>query len=169
MNDSPMPRPAYVPPSADVRPAPSAPRKRGRPIKPLDHEGERIKLEREEFRRAELAAIARVDPACEVEGDPPVKWCVPKVVAAEPTGVILDLARKSGRGLSGSRLVLASRYYDGSGPAGGEPQHTVTVHVVFRDAGANLRRTQGVAVHADELRAVAAALTVEAERLGVAK
>jgi hypothetical protein len=128
-----------------------------------------VKAERAEHRRKELAAIQLVDPACEVESDPPVKWCVPKVVADSPTGVLLDLPRKSGRGLSGSRLVLAARSYDGTGALGGEPAEYVTVHVNFRDVGGHLRRTIGVAVHADELRAVAAALTAEAERLGVPK
>jgi hypothetical protein len=126
-----------------------------------------VKAERAEHRRKELAAIQLVDPACEVESDPPVKWCVPKVVADSPTGILLDVPRSSGRGLSGSRLVLAARSYDGTGALGGEPAEYVSLHVTFRDVGSHLRRAIGVAVHADELRAVARALVDHADRLGV--
>jgi hypothetical protein len=142
----------------------------GRAPKPLTAEqleAARVKAEREEFRRKEVDAIRAIDPACEVESDPPVKWCVPKVVADSPTGVLLDLPRKSGRGLSGSRLVLAARSYDGTGALGGEPAEYVTVHVNFRDVGGHLRRTQGVAIRPGELRAVAQTLLDMADRYGV--
>ena len=153
--------------TADIRHEVSSSRPSGRPTKPLTAEqieAARVRAEREEHRRKAIDTMRTVDPACEVEGDPPVAWKVP-TNTAEPTGVILDLPRSSGRGLSGSRLVLASRYYDGSGPTGGEPRQSVTAFVVFRDVGGYLRRTQGVMFDRCELRTVAAALVVEADRL----
>ena len=139
--------------------------KRGRKPKPLDVEGERIRLEREEFRRREVEAISRIDPACEVEGDAPVVWRVPNVAAVEQTGILISLPRSSGRGLTGSAIVAAAREYDGTGPRGGEPRQYVSVHTTFRDHGGHLRRTIGVAVHASELRAVGAALSAHADAL----
>jgi hypothetical protein len=167
--ESPMPRPPYISPSADVRPCAPVPRKVGRPRKPLDLDGERVKAEREEFRRKELAAIQFVDPACEVDCDPPVKWVVPKVVADDPTGIMIRVARKSGQGLSGSELIAAARSYDGTGAHGGEPAEYVSLFVAFYDNCNHRRRTIGVALHGDELRVVAQALVDHADRLGVPK
>jgi hypothetical protein len=144
----------------------------GRAPKPLTAEQlerARVKAEHEEFRRKELAAIQFVDPACEVDCDPPVQWAVPKVVADSPKGILLDVPRSSGRGLYGPRLVLAARSYDGTGARGGGPAEYVSVHVNFRDRGGHLRRTIGVALHGDELRAVARALVDHADRLGVSE
>jgi hypothetical protein len=157
---------SLVPPSADVLSTTSTAKKRGRKPKPLDLEGERVKAEREEFRRKEVEAIERIDPACAVEGDAPIVWKVPAVMGDEPTGVVLKLPRTSGRGMTGSYLIAAAREYDGTGN-GGEPHEYVSVFVTFRAAGAQPRRTQGVAIKAAELRALAQALVDQADRLGV--
>jgi hypothetical protein len=160
---------SLVPPSADFSNGAAPAKRRGRKLRPLDLEGERVKAEREEFRRREVEAIARIDPACEVDGDPPVAWKVPAALGDEPTGVVLKLPRTSGRGLSGSHLVVAAREYDGTGVNGGEPCEYVSVFVTFRAAGAQPRRTQGVAIRPGELRAVARALLDMADRYGVSE
>ena len=132
---------------------------------PAQTEAARVRAERAERRQKEIAMIAAVDPACEVESDPPVVWKVPAVMGGDPGGIILDLPRESGSGLPGSRLMLGRRYFDGAGPRGGQPRETVTAFVVFRDASGHLRRTVGVALHESELRAVAAALNKCADEL----
>jgi hypothetical protein len=129
----------------------------------------RVRAERAELRRAELVAIRALDPACEVDGDPPVTWRAPVRMGGEPTGVLLDLSRASGSGKPGSRLVLAARSYDGAGPNGGEARNYVTAFVRFFGRDARPRRTIGVAIHGSELRAVADALRAEADRLDAAK
>jgi len=129
-------------------------------------EAKRIREERAAYRRQEVAALRAIDPACEVEGDPPVAWRAPVRMGGEPNGVLLDLPRLSGRGLPGSRLVLAARTYDGCGPNGGEAHDHVTAFVRFPDGRGYERRSIGVAFHASELRAVARVLLLEASRLG---
>lgn len=121
-------------------------------------ERERVLAERAELRRAEVAAMRAINPACETDDDPPVVWRAPKRMGGEPNDVLLDLPRVSGRGLPGSRLVLAARSYDGAGPNGGEAHDYVTAFVRFRDGAGYPRRTVGVAIHRADVRAVAAAL-----------
>jgi hypothetical protein len=61
--------------------------------------------------------------------------------------------------------VLAPRYYDGCGPNGGQPHHSVTAHVVFRDGGGYLRRFVGTAIHRSEAPAFIAAMARWLEEL----
>ena len=128
-------------------------------------EAKRIREERADLRRQEVAALRAIDPACEVEGDPPVAWRVPRRMGGEPSGVLLELPRLSGRGLPGSRLVLAARSYDGCGPNGGAAHEYVTAFVRFRDGHGYERRTMGVAFRVSDLREVARVLLIEASRL----
>lgn len=128
-------------------------------------ERERVLAERAELRRAEVAALCALAPACEAEGDPPVVWRKPARIGGEPRGLLLDVPRVSGRGLPGSRLIIAARTYDGAGPNGGEPHAHATAFVTFRDGGGYLRRTVGVAIHRAELREVATALNAYADAL----
>lgn len=128
-------------------------------------ERDRVRTERRELRRAEVAALRAIDPACETEDDPPVVWRKPARMGGEPSGVLLDLARVSGRGLPGSRLVLAARTYDGAGPNGGDARDYVSAFVRFRDGAGYERRTVGVAVRREELRQVAATLVGYADEL----
>jgi hypothetical protein len=128
-------------------------------------EAKRIREERAELRRQEVEALCAIDPACEVEGDPPVAWRVPRRMGGEPSGVLLELPRLSGRALPGSRLVLAARSYDGCGPNGGAAHDHVTAFVRFRDGRGYERRSIGVAFHASELREVARALLEYASEL----
>jgi hypothetical protein len=154
-----------------VAPMPGAPSdppgypRRKRPLTPAQLEAARARAERLERRQKEIAVIRSVDPACEVESDPPVVWKVPAVMGGDPGGIILDLPRDSGSGIPGSRLVLARRFYDGAGAGGGRPRETVTAFAIFRDASGHLRRTIGVALNASELRAVAAALIAAADSI----
>lgn len=153
-------------PESDTRHRNAPRRARGkRPPTAAELEAARIRAERAAHRQRDIAAIRAVDPACEVEGDPPVQWRVPAVIGAEPSGIILELARDSGRGMPGSRVVVARRSYDGTGPSGGNARETVTVFVVFRDGAGHLRRTVGVALHASELRDIADALNASANSL----
>jgi hypothetical protein len=144
-----------------------APRRARRLLRTPEEEAEaaRIRAERTELRRQEVAAIRALDPACETPGDPAVRWCAPKRIADEPNGVLLRQARVSGRGLAGSHFVVAARHYDGAGPNGGEASDSVTMFVTFRDGGGYLRRSVGVRVLASELRALIAALTAHADEL----
>lgn len=128
-------------------------------------EAERVRDERATQRRADLAMLRAVDPACEIDSDPPVVWKVPARMGGEPTGILLDVPRVSGRGNPGSRLLLVARSYDGCGPAGGEEHDYVSAFAVFRDGGGHARRMVGVAIHRAELREVAAALASYADRL----
>lgn len=128
-------------------------------------EAERVREERRAQRQADLAVLRMVDPACETEADPPVTWRAPAKIGGAPNGVLLDVARSSGRGLPGSRLVLAARSYDGAGPNGGAAQEYVTAFAVFRDGGGHLRRSIGVAIRRAELRDVAATLAAYADHL----
>jgi len=139
----------------------------GRPMRTPEEQAEakRVREERDELRRAEVAALRAVDPACEIEGDPPVVWRKPARMGGEPSGVLLDLPRASGRGKPGSRLVLAARSYDGAGPNGGHAHDYATGFVIFRDGAGYPRRTVGVAIHRVELRAAAAALLAYADEL----
>lgn len=133
---------------------------------PEEHaEAERVREERAAQRRTDLAMLRAVDPACEIESDPPVVWRVPVRMGGEPSGVLLDVPRASGRGLPGSRLLLVARSYDGCGPAGGEEHDYVSAFAVFRDGGGHARRMVGVAIHRAELRDVAAALVSYADHL----
>jgi hypothetical protein len=163
------PEPRKTPsPVAPIPGAPSDPPgygRRKRPLTPAQLEAARVRAERSERRQKEIAVIRSVDPACEVDGDPPVAWKVPARLGADPTGVILELPRDSGSGMPGSRIVLARRFYDGTGTRGGEPRETVTAFTVFRDASGHLRRTPGVAFRVSELRAVAAVLLATADAL----
>ena len=79
--------------------------------------------------------------------------------------MLLRVDRLSGRGLPGSALTLAARYYDGCGPNGGEARHYVTAFTSFADAAGYKHRSIGVAFRREELRAVAAAFAAEADRL----
>ncbi len=128
-------------------------------------EAERVREERRAQRRADLAILRIVDPGCETEADPPVTWRAPAKMGGEPNGILLEVARSSGRGLPGSRLVLAARSYDGAGPNGGAAHDYVTAFAVFRDGGGHLRRTTGVAIRRAELRDVAATLAAYADHL----
>ncbi len=152
--------PATLPHDADgvVLDIPRA--KRGRRERTPDEQAERDRVlaERAELRRVELAALRSTDPACETDDDPPVTWRRPARIGGEPSGILLDLPRVSGRGLPGSRLVLAAREYDGAGPNGGDAREYATAFVMFRDRAGNLRRTVGAAIRREELRAVGAAL-----------
>jgi hypothetical protein len=125
----------------------------------------RLLAERAELRRVEVAALRAIDPACETQDDPPVVWRALVRMGGEPSGVLLDLPRASGRGKPGSRLVLAARSYDGAGPNGGEAHDYVTAFVRFRDGAGYERRTIGVAIHRAELRQVAAMLVSHADAL----
>jgi hypothetical protein len=141
--------------------------RRGRPMSsPEEHaEAKRVREERAELRRAEVVAIRALDPACETDGDPPVVWRRPARVGGEPHGLLLDVPRVSGRGMAGSRLVLAPRSYDGAGPNGGDAHDYVTAFVIFLDRAGYSRRTIGVALRRGELRDVAAALARYADTL----
>jgi hypothetical protein len=121
-------------------------------------EAMRVREERAELRRAEVAALRTLDPACETEDDPPVVWRTPARLGGEPRGILLDLPRVSGRGRVGSRFVLAARRYDGAGPNGGHAHDYVSAFVIFRDGAGYERRSVGVAIHSSELREVARAL-----------
>jgi hypothetical protein len=125
----------------------------------------RICEERAAYRRQEVAALRAIDPACEVEGDPPVAWRVPRRMGGEPRGVLLEVPRLSGRALPGSCLVLAARSYDGCGPNGGEAHDHVTAFIRFRDSRGYERRSMGVSIHASELREVARVLLEHASEL----
>jgi hypothetical protein len=127
-------------------------------------EAARVLAERAELRRQEVAALRALCPACETEDDPPVVWRKPNRMA-EPTGLLLDLPRLSGRGLPGSRLIIAPRFYDGAGPNGGEAHHYASVYAAFRDHRGYLRRFVGTAIHRSELRPVAATLVKYADAL----
>ena len=137
------------------------PGRRGRRVLTEEEEQERqrVREERIDLRRAEVAALRMVDPACETDADPPVVWRAPARMGGEPNGVLLDLPRVSGRGKPGSRFILAERSYDGAGPNGGMAHDYVTAFVVFRDGSGYQRRTVGVAIHRAEGRAHVAALT----------
>jgi hypothetical protein len=126
---------------------------------------DRVLAERAELRRTEVAALRALDPACETDDDPPVVWRIPSRMSGAPNGVLLDRPRLSGRGLPGSRLVLAARSYDGAGPNGGEARDYVTAFARFRDVAGNERRSIGVAFYRDELREVARALVAYADEL----
>ncbi len=132
-------------------------------------EAKRVREERVELRRKEVAAIRAIDPACETEDDPPVAWRKPARLGGEPRGVLLDLPRLSGRGLRGSRLVLVARSYDGAGPNGGEAREYVSAYIRFRDGQGHERRSVGVAIRPDELRPFIAALTKYADELDALK
>jgi len=159
MNDTTTSTGATVDPeTGEVRDA--APRRRRRVLTDEQRaERDRVLAERADLRRAELAALRAIDPACETEDDPPVVWRAPVRMGGEPNGVRLDLPRVSGRGLPGSRLVLAERYYDGAGPNGGMAHHAVTGFVRYLDAQGAPRRTVGLQIHRAEGRAVVATLT----------
>lgn len=139
------------------------PRRRRTPEEAAD--AKRVREERAELRRQEVEALRAIDPACEVEGDPTIDWRVPVRMGGEPRGLLLELPRLSGRGLPGSRLVLAARSYDGCGPNGGVAHDHVTAFVRYRDGRGYERRSIGVAFHATELREVARVLLLEASRL----
>jgi hypothetical protein len=117
-----------------------------------------IRAERDALRRAEVATLRATCPACEVEGDAPTVWRPHPRIGSEPTGLLVDLPRVSGRGLPGSRLVIAARHYDGAGPNGGEPSDYATLFVIFRDAQGAPRRSVGTAIRRQELREVARTL-----------
>jgi hypothetical protein len=119
---------------------------------------DRVLAERAELRRHEVEALRTIDPACETEDDPPVVWRAPVRMGGEPSGVLLNLPRVSGRGMPGSRLVIAARTYDGAGPNGGEAHDYVTAFVIHRDRGGYERRSIGVAIRRAEGRAFVDAL-----------
>jgi hypothetical protein len=162
---------AYDPETGELQDRPFVPRRGsfGRPMRTPEEQAEakRVRDERAELRRQEVAALRAIDPACETEDDPPVAWRTPTRLGGEPNGVLLDLPRVSGRGLRGSRFVLAERSYDGAGPNGGEARDYLTAFVRFRDGQGHERRSVGVAIRRDELRPLIAALTKYAEDLDV--
>ena len=127
----------------------------------------RVRAERAEFRRRNLAAIRATDPACETADDPPVQWRVPRRIGATPNGVMLALDRLSGSGQPGSRLLVAAREYDGAGPNGGEPDKYAALYTIFQGAGGYQWRSVGTRVRHCELRAVAAALSALADEYDV--
>jgi hypothetical protein len=139
----------------------------GHPMRSPEEQAEakRVRDERAELRRQEVAALRVIDPACETEDDPPVAWRTPARLGGEPNGVLLDLPRVSGRGLRGSRFVLAERSYDGAGPNGGEARDYLTAFVRFRDGQGHERRSVGVAIRPEELRPFIAALVGYADAL----
>lgn len=114
-----------------------------------------------ELRRQEVAALRSIDPA-------PVVWRAPVRMGGEPSDVLLNLPRVSGRGMPGSRLVMAARSYDGAGPNGGEAHDYVTAFVRFRDRGGYERRTTGVAIRRAEGRAFVDALACWLDELDAA-
>lgn len=128
-------------------------------------EAKRVRDERAELRRAEVAALRAIDPACETEADPPVVWRPSVRMGGDPSGVLLDIPRVSGRGRAGSRLVLAARRYDGAGPNGGQAHEYVSAFATYYDGAGYRRRSVGVAIHRGELREVAAALSQYADEL----
>lgn len=125
----------------------------------------KIKEERAAARAAEIETFRALAPACETSDDAPVRWCKPNRMGGEPSGILLTKERLSGRALSGSRLVIAARAYDGAGPSGGEPREYATAFVTFHDHLGFEYRTQGTALYRDELRDVAAALLHYADTL----
>jgi hypothetical protein len=147
-------------------PGPRPPARRQRTPEQIA-EANRIRAERDELRRQELAAIRALDPACEADGDPPVKARAPARMGGEPSGVLLRKPRQSARGASGSHLIAAARSYDGAGPSGGMPREYVSVFVTYRDRGAYEWRTPGVALYEDEIRPLLAALSAYADERGL--
>lgn len=118
-------------------------------------ERDRVLSERAEQRRAMVAALRALNPACEADDDAPIAWRKPARIGGEPSGLLLDLPRVSGRGLTGSRLVVAARGYDGAGPNGGEPHEYALLFITYLDGAGNKWRTPGVAIRQAELRLVA--------------
>ena len=154
------------PKTGEVHESDERPRRRWRVLTDEQRaERDQVRAERAELRRAELATLRAIDPACDTEDDPPVVWRAPKRMGGEPNGVLLDAPRLSGRGRPGSRLVLAAREYDGAGPNGGNARRYVTAFIRYRDGAAYERRSIGVAFHRSELRDVAEALLREAARI----
>lgn len=133
-------------------------------------DAKRVRDERAELRRREVAFLEAVCPSLALDGEE-VRYVKPRRLAESVTldGTLLRVERVSGRGLPGSSLVAVARDYDGMGPNGGEPHRYVTLFAAFRDGSGRLVRTQGVAVHDAELRAVALALLSEADRLDDAR
>jgi hypothetical protein len=144
---------------------------RGRVLRSPEEEAEaeRVREERKAAARERLAALRALDPACEAEGDPPVVWknLVQLHPDAAPPLPLLSLERLSGKGQPGSRLVVAARYVDGM--SGGEPKHYASLFTTYRGSAGLLLRSQGVAVRAEELRAVGKALADYADRLDAAR
>jgi hypothetical protein len=132
-------------------------------------EAERVRAERAELRRQEVAAMRAVDPACEAEGDPPVMWKKPTRMGGDPSGVVLEIPRESGGGLPGSKLKVVERVYDGAGPNGGSAKTYATLFVAFHGSAGYQFRTVGVAVRREELREVAGALVKLADELDATK
>jgi hypothetical protein len=131
-------------------------------------EARKRRQEAAECRKAEVAAMRTLDPACEAGGDPPVRWVAPRRLptGARPDGLLLDRARVSGRGNVGrSRLCVVARRYDGCGPNGGEAKDYVTLFVRYVGGAGYEFRSIGCAVRRDELRDVARALAAHADLL----
>ena len=168
MSNAKRKEPSYDEKTGEVHDEGSAgpPRRRRRELTDEQRaERDRVLAERAELRRAEVAALRAVDPACETEDDPPVVWRAPVRMGGQPNGVLLALDRASGRGKPGSRFVLAERSYDGAGPNGGQAHDYVTEFVTFRDRAGYERRTTGVAIHRAEGRAVVETLIRWLDRL----
>jgi hypothetical protein len=154
-----------------ARPVPPS-RHKGRPRAPVSPdqmaaaaEAERVREERVDLRRAELATFQVIDPAHEVEGDPPVQRIRPARLHGEPKNVLLELPRVSGRGLPGSKLVIAGREYDGNGNNGAPARKYALLFVRFNNGAGYPYRTVGCSVYRDELRAVAKTLSELADEL----
>jgi hypothetical protein len=128
--------------------------RRGRPKRSTeeDAEAKRVREARAELRRAEVAAMRAIDPACETENDPPVVWRAPVRMGGDPRGVIFTAERLSGRGLPGSQIVCALREYDGCGPNGGPPHVYLTTFTTFADSAGYRRRSMGSALRREEWR-----------------
>ena len=134
-------RPDVDPETGELRDEPPARRRRT----PQEQEEARLVREvRARVRAEEIAAIRRMNHACETDADPPVRWRAPKRMGGTPNGVLLELPRASGSGLPGSRLVAAARTYDGAGPNGGEAHESLTTFIVYRDRNGYEWRTEGV-------------------------
>jgi hypothetical protein len=152
-------RPKVDPQTGEVHDDGVAPRGRRRLTEYERAERDRVRAERAELRRQEIEALRALNPACETQDDPPVRWRVPARMGGMPNGIVLNLPRRSGRGLPGSSLVLAVRSYDGGGPNGGIAHEHASAFIMFRDGHGYPRRTEGVAIHRADGRAFVAAIT----------
>lgn len=123
-------------------------------------EAARVKADRLELRRREVAALEAACPSLALASED-VRFARARQLhpSVNLDGALVRIERPNG-----SALVAAARDYDGT--AGGTPQRMVTLFCAFRDAGGLLVRTQGTAIHEAELRPLALALLAEAERVG---
>jgi len=131
----------------------------------LTADEQRVRDEKIAHNRALRVALEALSPALTHESDPPLREVRELIDISRARIVVplLELPRRSGRGLPGSALVISSRDYDGTN--GGDDGAYVLVCVTFHDGGSFKCRTRGAAIRRVELRAVASALLTEADRL----